>query len=177
MKIIIEVNCESAGWKNNKLLPFKQVKKFIHTPIAHTLRALNFSCKEIDFSILLTSDKKIQKLNLEHRKKKSPTNVLSFPYLEDCIRENLNVFYDEEIMAGDIVLSYETILRESQERAWPLECSEKVFQDHFAHLVVHSVLHIFGYDHENEKDADEMEEKEILILKELNIANPYESLE
>jgi probable rRNA maturation factor len=177
MKILIEINCDSVGWKKNKLLPLENIKKFAYAPIAKTLEFLSFSCKEIVFSILLTSDKKIQKLNLEHRGKNSPTNVLSFPYLEEDMLKNLNLYSNDEIYAGDMAFAYETILRESQEKAWPLECSEKIFQDYFSHLIVHSILHIFGFDHQNEEEAEEMEKKEILILKELNIDNPYKSIE
>ena len=91
MKILIEVNCNSGVWKNNKLLPLEEVKKFLYAPAAQTLRFVGFSCKKVIFSVLLTSDKKIQKLNFEHRGKKSSTNVLSFSYLEEHVLKNLTL--------------------------------------------------------------------------------------
>lgn len=177
MKIIVEINCNSSNWKENKFLPMEDAKKFTYSVIAQTLKSIGFSCKELIFSILFTNDKKIQKLNAEYRGKNSPTNVLSFPYIDEEILKNMENYHDEIINIGDIVLSYETILRESNEKSWPFDCSEKVFRDHYSHLIAHSVLHLFGYDHESDEDCKKMEEKEILILKELGIENPYESVE
>ncbi len=70
---------------------------------------------------------------------------------------------------GDIILAYETVLREAKEKDIP-------FLDHTIHLIIHGFLHLLGYDHEDEKDAEKMEILEIEILEKLNIENPYEEL-
>jgi probable rRNA maturation factor len=89
-----------------------------------------------------------------YRKKKYPTNVLSF--LVD----------DEHHLIGDIVLCAPVIEKEALEQLKNLEA-------HYAHLIIHGALHLYGYDHENKKDAEIMEEKEIKILTKLGFKNPY----
>lgn len=113
---------------------------------------------DVNISILLTSDRKIQVLNTQYRHKNKPTNVLSFP----------NGERDEEgrVMLGDIALAWETIEREAVEQDKPLA-------NHVAHLVVHGTLHLLGFDHEKENEAKEMEALEIHILQTLDIPNPY----
>lgn len=114
----------------------------------------DFSKNEV--SVVLTNDREIQNLNKTFRYKDKPTNVLSFPS-------------HEEGELGDIILAYETILREAEEsKISPLH--------HTLHLIVHGFLHLLGYDHEKDNDAQQMENMEIQILKDLNIANPYEDL-
>lgn len=138
----------------------------LHNVIQQILTILNFQAKA-EISVLLTNDAEIQKLNNEFRKKNKPTNVLSFPNLteNELCAINKNVPYP--IMLGDLVLAFETILDESLQE-------KKTFLDHFNHLVVHGMLHLLGYDHETTEDAEFMEAKEVIILKSLNINNPYQ---
>ena len=105
-----------------------------------------------ELSILLTNDKEIQALNKTYRGKNKPTNVLSFP--------------QDAPLLGDVVMALETLKREAKEQ-------DKTFHDHFCHLFIHGVLHLLGYDHENDKDQDKMESHEKKILHKLGIANPY----
>ena len=104
------------------------------------------------FTILLAGDKKLRALNHNFRGKDKPTNVLSFPGADGY--------------AGDIAIAYGVTATEAKAAA-------KTFADHAAHLVVHGVLHLAGYDHERPKDAKVMEPLEVKILKRLGVADPY----
>jgi len=104
------------------------------------------------FTILLADDKKLRALNQDFRGKDKPTNVLSFP--------------GGDGYAGDIAIAYGVTVKEAKEAA-------KSVADHAAHLVVHGVLHLAGYDHERPKDAKVMEPLEVKILARLGIADPY----
>lgn len=115
-----------------------------------------------EINIGLTHDDEIRELNKKHRGKDKATNVLSFPlYDPDEILPP-----GAPAMLGDIVLAFETIMRESEEQ-------DKDFHDHVAHLVIHGVLHLIGYDHENDEDAEIMEALEIAVLEGMGIKNPY----
>ena len=107
---------------------------------------------DMEIAIVLANDEEIRELNKQFRGKNKPTNVLSFP--------------NEEEPLGDVILSYDTIEREAEEQG-------KTFRDHAAHLIVHGVLHLLGFDHENARDAKKMEAIEVKLLSELGISNPY----
>jgi probable rRNA maturation factor len=91
-------------------------------------------------------------LNNKYRRKNKPTNVLSFPYGKG---------------GGDIVLCHPVIAREARAQG-------KALAAHYAHLVVHGILHLRGYDHEKKRDAERMERREIRLLARLGFRNPYE---
>jgi probable rRNA maturation factor len=122
-----------------------------------------------EINILLTDEGVSQHLNQTFRKINKPTNVLSFPDLEP--HEVTDLFSGEisknPVFLGDIALSFETIKREASGQGKPIG-------DHVIHLVVHGVLHLLGFDHENDEDAFTMESLETTILSTLNISNPYE---
>jgi probable rRNA maturation factor len=107
--------------------------------------------------IALSSDAEVARLNATYRGKQTPTNVLSFaaPASDEQIR-----------FLGDIGLAAETVAREAAEQGVPLV-------DHLQHLVVHGLLHLQGYDHQTEAEAEVMEALEVRILKRLGIADPY----
>jgi len=113
----------------------------------------DFSCIEV--SVVLYNDEQVQKFNKTFRHKDSPTNVLSFK--SESTGE-----------LGDIILAYETVMREAQ-------VAGISSLHHTIHLIIHGFLHLLGYDHEEENDAYQMENMEIQILKGLNIENPYEA--
>jgi probable rRNA maturation factor len=108
-----------------------------------------------DFTILLTSDRRLRALNRDFRGKDKPTNVLSFPAEGDY--------------RGDIAIAYGVTAKEAK-------AAGKRFGDHAIHLAVHGVLHLAGYDHERPKDAKVMEPLEVKILKRLGVADPYAAL-
>lgn len=121
--------------------------------------------REMELSITLTNDAHIQDLNHDYRDKDKPTNVLSFPQINWS-----HGIPDQEpvIMLGDVVCALETIASEAKEQY-------KTLDHHFIHMLIHSVLHLFGYDHEDEQEAEEMEALEINILNKMGIKNPYQT--
>ena len=114
-----------------------------------------------EIALLFTNDAEIASLNKQWRNKSRPTNVLSFPAPADR-----PLPAGEPRPLGDIVLAFETIAREAQEQGKSLEA-------HTTHLMVHGCLHLLGFDHMTEPEADAMEALEIGILGRLGIDNPY----
>jgi probable rRNA maturation factor len=112
--------------------------------------------------ITLTDDDEQRALNRTWRGKDAPTNVLAFPAADPTVP----VPDGAPLLLGDVVLAFETVRREAIEQ-------EKPLADHFRHLVVHGVLHLLGYDHENAAEAAIMEEREIATLGEMGVPNPY----
>ena len=109
-------------------------------------------------NIKIVDNNEIENLNKKFRNKDRPTNVLSFTN-EDISRRITNNL-------GDIAISYEYVKRESKEQ-------DKKFDDHIVHMFIHGIYHILGFDHKDDPMADKMENKEIILLKKLNINNPY----
>ena len=118
--------------------------------------------EKIEVSLVLTDDNEITKLNNQYRGKNTPTNVLSFPIVEEYL------FQSDSIVTakGDIVLSYNIIKKEAYDQ-------KKTFQNHFTHLLIHGFLHLLGYDHIQDNEAKKMESIEVLALEKLGIHNPY----
>jgi probable rRNA maturation factor len=112
-------------------------------------------------TLLFADDETMQDLNKEWCGLDKPTNVLSFPAPKDQ-----PVPPGELPLLGDIVLGFGICAREAEEAG-------KTLGNHTCHLIVHGVLHLLGYDHENDKDAEVMEAAEIKILSTLGIENPY----
>lgn len=108
-----------------------------------------------EICVLLSDDEKLHELNKAWRFIDKPTNVLSFPH------------DDGAKILGDIAISLQTLQKEAIEQ-------NKSLQDHFAHLLIHGILHLLGYDHISEDEAIEMETLEIELLESMNISNPYE---
>ena len=122
--------------------------------------------RPIEISVTLTSDSRVQALNAKWRSKDKPTNVLSFPMADERDLANANVS-GAELLLGDIILARGVCEAEASDKSVSVE-------DHAAHLVVHGTLHLLGYDHKDERDAADMEAREVRALKRLGIANPYE---
>jgi len=120
--------------------------------------AAEFSA-ESEVSLVFTDDAAMRELNRQWRDRDRPTNVLSFPQSQARSQAMSGLI-------GDIVLGFETVQREAALEGKPLD-------DHIAHLVVHGFLHLLGYDHENEEDADHMERLEREGLGRIGIADPY----
>jgi probable rRNA maturation factor len=113
-----------------------------------------------EISILLADDAAVQDLNRAHRGQDKPTNVLSFPIGDTVPVEGMPT------MLGDVVLASGVVAREAV-------AQEKAVAAHFRHLLVHGVLHLAGYDHIADRDAETMESLEVEILAGLAVPNPY----
>ncbi len=120
----------------------------------------------VELSVKLSDDAEVQGLNAAYRGKDKPTNVLSFPMVQMDLLEAIDIGDDGETLLGDIILAYETCAREAQERGISLV-------DHATHLIVHGTLHLVGYDHENDAEAEAMEAIETRALASLGLADPY----
>lgn len=161
-------------WKKQPNIE-KKIKSLVKKIIPLTpLFSISEKLKSVEVSILLTSDSYIQELNKNYREKNKPTNVLSFPLIDGKKIKNGNFkkldLESKNLALGDIAISYQTMLRESL-------AEHKNFEDHLAHLLTHSLLHLIGFDHEeSEKDAKIMEDLEVKILKNFGIKNPYKTI-
>ena len=112
-------------------------------------------------------DAAVRVLNARYRGKDAPTNVLSFPAAGPVIEPDIGPDGEGETRPlGDIVLARETVMREAGEQAVD-------FSHHVTQLIVHGVLHLLGYDHGVDAEAEEMEALEVEILSDLGIGNPY----
>ncbi len=121
----------------------------------------------VEISIRLTSDDEVHTLNKQYRQKDKPTNVLSFPMVQADLLETITQNSDDgEVLLGDIVLAHGVCVAEAAERGISVE-------DHATHLVVHGVLHLLGYDHIDDDEADGMEQIERDALNALGLHDPY----
>ncbi|MDF0486970.1 rRNA maturation RNase YbeY [Sphingomonas sp. H39-1-10] len=120
-----------------------------------------------EVSVRLADDAEVRHLNAQYRQKDKPTNVLSFPMVQPDLLETVGQNSDDgEVLLGDIVLAYGVCAAEAEERGIPLA-------DHATHLIVHGTLHLLGYDHMVEDEAEAMEAIETDALASLGLADPY----
>ena len=145
----IDIQIQSPLWETEPA-----ARQTVRDAVAAAAAALSTGDGEV--AILLTDDKAIRALNRQWRGIDRPTNVLSFP----AAKAGAATFL------GDIVIAYETLAR---------ECADEngVFLHHLAHLAMHGFLHLIGYDHQNDSDADEMEGLESKIMMRMNLPDPW----
>ena len=146
----IDVQVASPLWRAEPL-----AERTVRAAIAAAATTLSTSDGEV--AILLTGDKAIRALNRQWRGIDKPTNVLSFPAAKS--KAGAKFF-------GDIVIAYETLRRECDDEA-------RKFLHHLAHLTVHGFLHLVGYDHQAETQAEEMEGIESKIMRSMKMPDPY----
>lgn len=138
-----------------------------------TLRALGLGMQGFQISLMGCDDARIAVLNADFRGKPTATNVLSWPARDRASEYGgetpqppaPGTDADPELL-GDIALAYDTCIAEAL-------AQEKTAEHHVAHLIVHAVLHLLGFDHEDEADATLMEGHEVRILASMGIPDPY----
>lgn len=128
--------------------------------VNNALSFIDIEEDEVELTIRFADAEEIQALNNNYRSKDKPTNVLSFP-------ANYEIPDSSVYFMGDLIICLTVVEAESIEQG-------KTFDNHLAHMTTHGVLHLLGYDHIIEEEAEEMESLEIEILEKLSIANPYE---
>jgi len=148
----IDIQVASKIWNGQPL-----AEQTVRNAIAAAAAALTTADGEV--SVVLTNDAAIRALNRDWRGIDKPTNVLSFPAPKSKTSGGT-------LMLGDIVIAYETLAQECVEEGL-------IFLHHLAHLTVHGFLHLIGYDHQNDADADKMEGLESKIMASLKMPDPY----
>lgn len=146
---MIDIEIEDAAW--SEAAP--DAEDLVEQVVLATLAQIDFDGGGV--TILLTDDESVRDLNARFRDKDKPTNVLSFPAPQN-----------PEGHLGDIALAFGVCTREALEQGKPLA-------NHLQHLVAHGVLHLVGYDHETDAEAEQMEGLERVILAGLGIPDPY----
>ncbi len=153
----VDILVQAGKWP-----PLEEVQKIVLRAISATVTIAELRYQdEAELSVVMSDDCHVRELNRQWRNIDKATNVLSFPAQE------VSPAGIAGMLLGDIVLANETVNREAQEQG-------KKFEDHLSHLVIHGFLHIFGYDHINDQEAEIMEDLERRTLLRLGIANPYE---
>ena len=121
----------------------------------------------VEISVRLATDDEVRRLNAQYRGKDRPTNVLSFPMVQPDLLETVGQNSDDgELLLGDIVLAHDVCAAEAAERGIAVEA-------HATHLLVHGTLHLLGYDHMTDDEAESMEAIERDALASLGLADPY----
>jgi probable rRNA maturation factor len=155
---ITEVLVVAECWQSEP-----EAETVIQRAIATAAEIADAEIGEAELAVMLTDDTGIRTLNQNWRGIDKPTNVLSFPALAPTGPAGPD---DAPRMLGDIAIAYETTRTEADDE-------QKPFAHHLSHLAVHGFLHLIGYDHENDDDAEAMESLESEILAQLGIPDPY----
>jgi probable rRNA maturation factor len=159
-KLDIQIAVEDDSWPAEDVL--EAMSERVLTAAAEFIAAEGqpFPAMPTELSLVFTSDEDIRAMNAEWRKQDKPTNVLSFPAYPIVPGDTPGP------MLGDIIIARETVEREAVDLG-------KSFDDHLTHLMVHGFLHLFGYDHMEDEEAEEMEGLETRILASLGLSDPY----
>lgn len=158
--IILDARIEAGNWPDLAFLEQLAMVTLNGALANHDLRLAKTVLKGSEISLLFTDDAHIQTINTAYRGQDKPTNVLSFPQQKpDSIRFGP--------LLGDLVFASQTLFREA-------DLEKKQFTHHLQHLLVHGFLHLVGYDHEDDDEAEKMEGLEVMILAELGLPNPYD---
>jgi probable rRNA maturation factor len=150
----IDIRVDEPGWGAEDPL-----ERLARRALEAAVAVADLDCPDTpELSLLFTNDAAMRALNAQWRGKDTPTNVLSFPASD--------VADADDPLLGDIALALETCQAEAR-------ADEKPFDHHVTHLLVHGILHLFGFDHQTDAEAEEMEGLETTILAALGIPDPY----
>jgi len=150
----LDVQVTFAAWQDDSEDPQSMTRRVAGALEKH----LGQSLKTRELTVRFSSDEEVRALNAQFRGKDAPTNVLSFPAGD--------VPEGEPQPLGDIILARETVVREAAEQG-------KTVADHTCHLILHGMLHLLGYDHGTDAEAEEMEAIERDVLAALDVTDPY----
>jgi probable rRNA maturation factor len=160
----IAVLIEEPAWSKRLPAVAAHVRKFARAAVKAALAdgaATPAKTRPWTLTVLLADNATLKNLNHEFRGKAKPTNVLSFPAWEDAPPHR-----HEPVHLGDIAVALAVTAEESRKQ-------NKSLSDHLGHLTVHGVLHLFGYDHLDKSQADDMESLERAVLARRGIDDPY----
>lgn len=159
----IAVSLHDAAW----LEACADLEAQAEAAVTAVLRHLKIAGEPLEISLVFTDDAEQRSLNRDYRMKDRPTNVLSFPSMDDGgMNDRGPAAAGQPRLLGDVVLARETVAREARAQG-------KSMAAHTTHLLVHGTLHLLGYDHQEPAEASEMEALETAILAGLGIADPY----
>lgn len=168
-KIEVNTDITDERWQSSIANITEVIEKVKNATFAYVAEHENLPILQTDkplvISLCLSDDNMVHELNRDFRGMDKPTNVLTFANI-DSDSFTLADDYFDEIDLGSIILAYETMTREADIENISLEA-------HFCHLLTHGFLHIIGYDHIKEDEAEQMEGLEVAILQTMQIANPY----
>jgi probable rRNA maturation factor len=171
-KIAVAVDC--AGWTEAVPNASALARKAARAALAAARRDGAKFPQALELSLVLSNAARLRRLNRDYRRKNEPTNVLSFPAYGARELARLAAAHKESAQGpaaiGDVILAFEVARDEAAAQGKPLA-------DHLAHLTVHGTLHLLGYDHERDADAQRMESLEVGILRQLGVADPYREAE
>ena len=160
LEVSIDIDVQEPLWNSVKDLEDLTEQTVLKT-LMHATLPEYISNKTLEISVVYANDDVVQVLNNQYRGINKPTNVLSFAMLDALEKTDAPA-----VALGDLIMAFETITKEADE-------VDKFIRDHIAHLIVHGTLHLLGYDHIEDDDANVMETLEIRILQGMNIQNPY----
>jgi probable rRNA maturation factor len=172
-RITVRLDTVSPKWKRAFYGINSRIERAAAAAFDSAKKPAAFARRRFEVSITLTDDSDVKKLNRDFRGIDKPTNVLSFPQIDLATfkKSSLDVFpKNMSVPLGDVVLGFQTILRETRDQ-------KKTMENHTVHLIVHGVLHLLGYDHMRLKDAKVMEKLECDILKSLGYPDPYKEMD
>lgn len=153
----IQISIEDTGWH-----ALAEAEAVVRQAAAAAFAAAGHDASRDEVSIVLSSDHEVAALNGQWRGKPKPTNVLSFPATPPGALPEGAI-----LPLGDVILAHGVVAGEAKAQG-------KTLSQHLSHLVVHGILHLLGYDHLDDGEADRMESLEIAALERLGLTNPYE---
>ncbi len=164
---MIEIGLDQLdGWKGDQVWQAQAERAVSAAFSVSSYGVLTSADFALSISISLSTNDEVQALNAQWRGKDKPTNVLSFPMLDADELAALANTDDGEVLLGDMILAYDVCVAEADEKGISLA-------DHVTHLIIHGTLHLLGYDHIDDVEAEHMEDLEVKALASLGLGNPY----